>query len=115
MCFVTTLLAALETPETALLRIPIGRPKMLLLNWLDELELDEVLLLPLKSDFRMLVRVVLDESELVVRPSPAMAIWSGAPSHSTAAKRSVAMRRDFDDCEKEEGKCMGWRAVMVVI
>ena len=87
---------------------------MLLLTWLDELELEEVLLLPLKSDFSRLVRVVV-ESELVVRPSPAVAFWSGAPSHSTAAKRSVAMRRDFDGWEKEEGKCMGWRAVKVVI
>ena len=87
---------------------------MLLLTWLEEveLELDEVLLLPLRSDFRMLVRVVLDESELVVRPSPAVAFCSGAPSHSTAARRSAAMRRDFDGWEKEEGSCMGSRALM---
>ena len=87
---------------------------MLLLTWLDEPELEEVLLLPLKSDFSTLVRVVV-ESELVVRPSPAIAVWSGAPSQSTAAKRSVAMRREFERWENEEGRCMGLRAVKVVI
>ena len=86
---------------------------MLLLTWLDELE--ELLLLPLKSDFSTLVRVVLDESELVVRPSPAVAFWSGAPSHSTAARRRAALRRDFDGWEKEEGSCMGSRAVKVLM
>ena len=60
MCFVTTEPAALETVETTVLRIPIGRPRMLLLTWLEPLVLlllSELLLEP-KSDFSRLVRVL---------------------------------------------------------
>jgi hypothetical protein len=56
MCFVTTLLAALDTPEKTLLMIPIGKPRMLLSNWLEPLLLDE------------------EDDELVVRASAAVTL-----------------------------------------
>ena len=91
---------------------------MLLLSWLEELELEVVLelLLEPKSDFSRLVRVlVVEESELVVRASPADAVWSAVPSHRTAVTRRVAMQRERDGRDEEEGSCMGWRAFVPVM
>ncbi len=117
ICFETTVPAALETPETALFKMPIGRPRMLRLTWLDELELVlELLLLELKSDFSRLDFVlVVEESELVVSASPAEAFCSAAPSESTVAMRRIAMRRERDDREEVEGSCMEWRALVRVM
>ena len=105
MCFATAVLAALETPETTLLKIPIGRPRIPLARLLFVVLL-VVLLLELldepKSDFRMLVRVVLEEL-LVVRASDAPAEGSSAAMHSDAASRSVAMRDDLE-CRENIGR-----------
>lgn len=89
----------METPEKTVLRMPIGRPRMLLSNWVDELELAlllEVLLEP-KSDFSRLVRVpvvllLVSVEATVVSASEARAVWSGVEMQSTAARRSVAER-----------------------
>ena len=115
MCSVTVELADLEIAERAVLRIPIGRPRMLLLNWLDELVLVllllELLLEP-KSDFNRLVRVLVvpllvSAEATVVSASDALAVWSGVTMQSTAARRSDAMRSGLAVCENEGRECMG--------
>jgi hypothetical protein len=112
MCLLTVVLAALETAEVALLRIPNGRPRMLLLHWLDELVLVlvllELLLLP-KSELNRLVRVVVvEDEELVVRASPAVAFWNGAAIHRATVRSRVTMRSELAD---EGRKCMVSRLV----
>ena len=86
------MLAALETTDAALLRIPIGSPRMLRLIWLEELVvlLLEVLFEP-KSDLRKLVRVVV--VSVVVSASDAFAVCNGTTMQKLATARSENERR----------------------
>jgi len=104
MCLATARFAKVETPEVALLRIPNGRPRTLLLSWLDELllvvELLELLFEP-KSELKMLFLVVEESVVDVVRASPAMAEWSKPAKHARTTRIIGARRRELEVWRKE--------------
>jgi hypothetical protein len=92
--------------------MPSGSPRMLLLNWLDELllvllvvlVLVELVFLP-KSDFSrlvppfVLVLLLVSADAAVVKASPAQAVWSGVAMQSTAARSSAAfLESDGREC-----------------